>query len=192
MYYVWDADMRYWRRRVVQLDLDWQEGFPPLNNTCESLKGCLPPTLHYRLIPMNAPLLDQMWSASTFDVYSPAARKLLSDCATMCEETPAAIRSIRGQVISLEYSYVQVTTCVKAVDWVRSDVDVGKDWRGEPYVRHARRLVLKEEVVSRNIPVFRLEEKGSVVLASEEFRSEWERRGLTGAEFRSLDHYPKP
>src|SRR5262245_4758462 len=125
MYYVWDAEMRYWRRRVVRLDLNWEEGLPPFTNTCESLQDRLPPTLRYRLVPMRAPLLDQMWSASRFDVLSSSGRKLIADFEIGHEEVAAIIHGSAGRVVTTDYSFVHVLTCVKAVDWERSDVDVG-------------------------------------------------------------------
>jgi hypothetical protein len=192
MYYVWDAEMRYWRGRSVGLDLDWKKGFPPFTNTCESLRDRLPPRLSYRLVPMRAPLLDLMWSASEFDVYSPAARQLLREFNVTFEEVPAEIHGVAGRVVSLEYAFVHITLCLKAVDWDRSDVDMGTSLKGEPYVRHTRHLVLRQEVAREKAPVFRLEEANTIILVSEEFRSNWEKRGLTGAQFRSLDHYPKP
>jgi hypothetical protein len=82
-------------------------------------------------------------------------------------------------------------SCLKAVDWERSDADVGTSGRGEPYVRHVRHLVLRQEVVQQRVPVFRLVENRTVIVVSDEFRAEWQRRGLTGALFRSLDRYPK-
>jgi hypothetical protein len=140
---------------------------------------------------MRAPLLDQIWSASKFDAFSPAARELIREFGTPFEEVPATIRGRAGGVITNDYAFVHITQCVKAVDWERSDVDVGTDRWGEPYVRHARRLVLKQQVVEQNIPVFRLDEMGTAIVASEAFRREWERRGLTGAWFRPLDPFSK-
>jgi hypothetical protein len=192
VYYVWTAQIRYWRRWVVQLDLDWSDGLPPFTNTCESLRDRLPPTLRYRFVPRRAPFLDQMWSASRFDVYSPGARTLLREFGVGYEEVPAELRDSTGRILTSEYRFVHVTTCVKAVDWESSDVEVGSNWRGERTVRHVRHFVLQQDAIPANVPVFRLDEANTVILASEEFRNEWERRGLTGAHFRSLDHYPKP
>lgn len=192
MYYVWDAQIRYWGRWVVRLELDWTEGFPPSTTTCAPIPDCLPPALNYRLTPMKAPLLDLMWSASSFDLYSPAARIMLGEFGATYEEAPAVIRGSASRLITLDYSFVHVTSCVKAVDWEHSDVDVGTNSQGERTVRRIRHLVLKRGVIPPNTSVFRLDEWRVVLLVSEEFRMEWERRGLTGALFRSLDHYPKP
>lgn len=192
MYYVWDAEIRAWRRRIVQLDLDWDFGLPPTNIVCEPIRGQLPSMLSYRLVPMKAPLVDLMWSASSFDAYSPASRALLDDFEVKFEEVPAFIHGARGRTVTSEYAYVHVLTCLNAVDWERSDVDIGTSKQGDPYVRHARHLVLTDEAIRANVPVFRLKEMLTVILVREDFRAEWERRGLTGGSFRSLDHYPKP
>jgi DNA mismatch repair protein MutH len=140
---------------------------------------------------MKAPLFDQMWSASGFDAYSPAAQKLISDFGVECETVPATICGSAGRTISTEYVFIQFLTCLNAVDWECSEVDAAISATGEPYVGDARRLVLRQEVVDLNVPVFRLDERPTALLVSQAFRDEWERRGLTGARFRSLDPFMK-
>jgi hypothetical protein len=192
MYYVWDAEIRVWQRRIVQLDLDWTDGLLPFANTCEIIRDRLPPVLDYRLIPMRAPLLDVMWSGSTFDLYSPAVRRLLSDLGTAFEQVSAVIRGSARRVLTSEYAFVHVTTCAAAVDWDRSDLDIGTNQSGGRSIRRIRHLVLNQGAIPANTPVFRLAEWSAIVLVNEEFRAEWVRRGLTGADFRTLDHYPRP
>ena len=95
------------------------------------------------------------------------------------------MRNGRDTVITESYTYVHILKCLKALDWRASDVDVGVGATGEPYVRHARRVVLTASI-PEGVNIFRLAESIDLLLVSQRFRDEWQRRGLTGADFEAL------
>ena len=190
MYYVWQSEIRKWRQRIVELSLMWATGFPPRSISGEALPDRLPGTLHFVLDPEGAPLLDCMWTADRYDLYSTAAVSLLVDFGVIHETAPAILRGKRKPLISGDSSFVHVLAYRKAVDWTQSDVDVGTGKDGQPYAKQIRRLVITETAVSDGVRVFRLDEALDLTLVSEQFRTEWLRRGLTGTTFVPLDEYP--
>ncbi|MBI3979866.1 MAG: hypothetical protein HY331_16950 [Chloroflexi bacterium] len=193
MYYVWRSEMREWRNTTIELLSDEWIGNVDISLawSCETIKAKLPPVLTYAIHPGTAPVADLMWSVRGFDLCSPRAIALLREFGVPHETVPALVRDKRQRIVSADYAYVHFLCCTHALDWERSDIDVGVGIYGNRYVRKARHLVLNEEIEQKGIPVFRLAGCENLLLVHALFRGEWEWRGLTGATFEPLDAYPQ-
>src|SRR5205809_322675 len=125
MYYLWRSEIRKWDDRIVELNLNWGEDFPPRTIVCKALRDRLPSLLEYELVPDEAPLLDCLWTANHYDLFSPAAVRYLSDFGAPYETVPAVIRGKYDQPIATDYSFAHILGCLSALDWDKSDVEIG-------------------------------------------------------------------
>lgn len=180
MYFVFESELCAWRNQIVQARL--QGGVPDYQPhwwDCEPLTIPLP-RLSF-IINAKAPLLDNYFTGTEFDLYSARLVTFLREANVHFETFPAKVaeRKTKQVLSSISYEVFHLLETHPGLDETRSDMDD----------EEIRKLVLTDVCIQSRKPFFRLKENVGIVLIHQTLKSILDAAEITGCKYTPVDEF---
>jgi hypothetical protein len=180
MYFVFNAILESWQGALVQAKI---VGKPP--QTTPHWWDCVPlneplPLLSFTT-RQNAPMFDNYFTGTIFDIYSDKLISILRQSRVTFELFPVSmLDNLTDSPLETKYNIFHILESFSGLDRKLSDID---DDNVE-----IRRIVLTEECLRLRKPFFRLNEL-SLLLIHEELKATLEANQITGCSYTPLEEY---
>jgi hypothetical protein len=186
MYFVFEDVIQSWRGSAVRARI---EGEPPMTQPhwwhCIPLFSPLP--LITFTVRQGAPLWDNMFTGTIFELYSVKLISVLSATGVRFETFPARVvyHSSRKDV-ETEYKIFHLLESYPCIDYNLSEIEDDLIDGDQMIIK---KLVLRNEFLQQKKQFFRLDEMRGIVLIHQELKDLIELNNIQGCRFTPLDEY---
>jgi hypothetical protein len=188
MYYLFSADHIYWNSELLTAkliskidDFDtyiWWSGV-----------SYRIPTLTFA-IRHEAPLLDIYRWIGGIDIYSEKFVSVLENFQVKMETFPVHVIDIlTEQKVSCAYKVFHLLSSLSALDISKTEFAHYHSPTGSKEIIIPRRMVLSEEILLTQPPMFRIAEHRSIVVIHQALKEAIENEGITGGWFSPISEY---
>jgi len=192
MYYVVKSSLEHWESHINSGLDDWVshinqamiEGSPEETKphwwAARPLTSALP--LVTFTTPHGAPMLDNYFTGTIFDLYSTDLISLLHEAKVRFETFPTAvIDRVTREALDKKYQIFHLLEICPGLDMNLSDIDDSK--------AEINSLVLTAECLQLNKPFFRLAEAEDLVLISDELMQVFESHNMSGLRYVPINEF---
>lgn len=179
MYSIFNVDIRAWRNRLLQAEP--RLPLPLYQPHWWRSQPLMAPLPHMTFaVSAKAPMLDNYWTGSIFDLYSTRLIAALCDAGVQYETFSATIVDRKmGAELPVHYEVFHLLEQEPALDMDRSDIDVGV----------VRKLVVSSTKLQHQRPFFRVAELRNIVMIRDDIRAAFDALGITGCRYVPIDEY---
>lgn len=179
MYSIFKVAITEWRKRLLQAEPTQPlPRYTPHWWQCQPLTAPLPEMTF--AVSAKAPLLDNYWTGSIFDLYSVHLSTTLRNAGVQCETFPATrIDRTTGTTLRAPFEVFHLLEQHPALDVEQSDVTLDV----------VRKLVVLPAKLQHNRPFFRMAELRDIVLIRNDLRATFEDMGITGCTYIAIEEY---
>lgn len=178
MYVVVKAELRSWRNRILQAEIQgevpethphWWDGVPLTTP---------PPHLTFA-VSAKGPMLDNYFTGTRFDLYSERLITLLREAGVQCETFPATLVDRKTKApLPVVYEVFHLLDVYPALDVYDSD---------DPSILEAE--LNEKRIAQHNHPFFRVQEFKGIVLINETLRQHLDAAGIQGCQYMTIEEY---
>jgi hypothetical protein len=183
MYTVVKSELRTWRNRILQAEIQLQGAFPETHPHWWAgipLTVLPPPDLTFA-VSAKGPMLDNYFTGNEFDLYSERLIALLREAGVRFETFPATIVDRKTkEPLSVRYEVFHLLEVHPALEVYETT--------SEDSLAEQLELVA-EKWQAHQRPFFRAQEAEDIVLIHRTLRQHLEAEGITGCRFTPVEEY---
>lgn len=190
MFYIFKSQIMQWRNGSLQAALSHYEPIYDLMQRAWWYGGSIPQPLQLIqfVIPEKAPLLDNFWTGTLFNLYSSSLISIFRSKGINFDTFPASIsRKKTGPVVNKAYELFRLLETKDGVDEQRTKYQEINFKSGT--VKMIEHLYLTKSFTENNVPMTRLFNHTHLTIVNSEIKSAIENSELTGCLFIPIDEY---
>jgi hypothetical protein len=176
IYFVFSAEQRSWRNRILQAEIQLQGDFPETHpHWWDGVPLTTPPPPLTFAVSAKGPMLDNYFTGTEFDLYSERLITLLREAGVQFETFPAMLVDRKTkEPLPVRYEVFHLLEVQPALEVYRAA-------SGPPVIE--RLDLIADKWMKHKRPFFRAKEAQNIVLIHETLKQQFDTVGITGCKY---------